>query len=331
MNVFLIGGTGFTGPPLIRQLLEHGHDVTFLHRGQTHDKRTAGAREIIADRKNLSQLSHAIAHASPDVVVDMIPFIADDAETTRRACRSFVPRVVALSSIDVYLAFGRIQNTEPGPLQPTPLTEESALRETDQPNGPKIDKIAVERCYLQDAEPAATILRLPAIYGARDKYRRSRSYLKRMDDGRHTILPGEMIAGWKFSRGYVDNVAHAIALAVENNRAAGETFNVAEPQAMTELEFVRAIGEAAGWHGEITVLPDAALPQSLQTPVNFAQNWDVDTRKIRTRLGYSEIVDPREAIRRTVEWERADPPEVEPFELHYDEEDEALAAHQAST
>ena len=293
MRVLLIGGTGCTGPVLVSQLLERGHEVNFLHRGQTHDARTRGAREIIADRNNSSQLTNAIAGASPDIVVDMIPFTAEDAAMTKRACRDVVSRVVALSSIDVYLAYGRIKKTEPGPLQPTPLTEASALRETNQPEGPECDKTAVERTFMNDPDLPATILRLPAIYGARDKYRRLRCYLKRMDDGRQTILLGESIAAWKFSRGYVDNVSHAIVLAIENDQAVGEIFNVAERHAMTELNFVRAIGAAAGWHGEVRILPDTQLPKHLQPQANFEQNWDVDSKKInclgsRTMSGISQ-------------------------------------------
>ncbi len=324
MNILLIGGTGFTGPALVRQLLERNHEVTCLHRGLTHDPRTSGAREILADRRDPSQLASAIADVSPDVVVDMIPFTAEDAENTIRACRDTVPRVVALSSIDVYLAYGRIHRTELGALQPTPLTEESALRETDQPEGPASDKIAVERAFLGDPHLRTTILRLPAIYGARDKHRRLRIYLKRMDDDRESILLGQTISTWKFSRGYVDNVAHAITLAIENDHQASRVFNVAEPHAMTEEEFVRAIGEAANWHGEVRILPDAQLPQHLQQPVNFEQNWDVDTQAIRSKLGYTELVTVPDAFRRTVEWERANPPETEPYEIDYDQEDKAL-------
>lgn len=325
MRIFLIGGTAFTGPPLIRELMERGHDVTFLHRGNTHDTRTKGAHEIIADRKESSRLIDAIASTSPDIVVDMIPFTEEDAKATLIACKNVVPRVVALSSIDVYLAYGRIWKTEPGPIQPTPLTETSALRETNQPEGPERDKIAVERAFMDDANVSATILRLPAIYGPRDKQRRFRCYLKRMDDKRKSILLSKTISTWKFSRGYVDNVAHAIALAIEDDRASGKVFNVAEPIAMTETEFVRAIGKAAGWHGEVTVLQDAQMPKHIAPSVNFEQDWNVDTQKIRAQLGYTEIVDAHDAIRRTVEWERANPPEVETIEYDYDQEDKAIS------
>jgi len=50
------------------------------------------------------------------------------------------------------------------------------------------------------------------VYGPGDNQHRIFEYLKRMDDGRTAILltgPG----GWRWSRGYVENVAAAIALA----------------------------------------------------------------------------------------------------------------------
>ena len=59
--------------------------------------------------------------------------------------------------------------------------------------------------------------------------------------------------------------------------------------------------------------------------INFEQDWEVDSQKIRAQLGFSEIVDVQEALRRTVEWERANPPDVEPHEYNYAQEDEALS------
>ncbi len=283
-----------------------------------------GAREFIADRGDHSGLAAAIAEAEPEVVVDMIPFTPAEAKMAIGACKGIASRAIALSSIDVYLAYGRIHRTEPGPIQATPLSETSALRETVEPEGPDKDKVGVERVYLKDAELPATILRLPAIYGPRDKQRRLRAYLKRMDDARDAILLAESMAGWRFSRGYVENVAQAITLAIENSSAAGEIYNVAEPSAMTELEWVRRIGEAADWHGEVVVLPDIRLPKHLQPKVDFAQDWEVTTEKIRTQLGYAETVEVGDGIRRTIEWERSNPPEIEPFEYDYDKEDAAL-------
>ena len=34
MRVLVIGGTGITGPHVVRRLVEMGHEVTIFHRGQ---------------------------------------------------------------------------------------------------------------------------------------------------------------------------------------------------------------------------------------------------------------------------------------------------------
>ena len=56
----------------------------------------------------------------------------------------------------------------------------------------------------------------------------------------------------------------------------------------------------------------------------MAQNLVTDTGRIRQELGYREEVPPAEALRRTVEWERANPP-GQPPPLDYVEEDRVLA------
>ena len=34
MRILMIGGTGPSGIPIVERLVEHGHDVTILHRGE---------------------------------------------------------------------------------------------------------------------------------------------------------------------------------------------------------------------------------------------------------------------------------------------------------
>ncbi len=48
----------------------------------------------------------------------------------------------------------------------------------------------------------------------------------------------------------------------------------------------------------------------MAVPFNTAQGLAVDTTRIRVELGYREGADPDDALRRTLEWERAHLPEV---------------------
>ena len=49
------------------------------------------------------------------------------------------------------------------------------------------------------------------------------------------------------------------------------------------------------------------LPSHLRHEANWDQHWNVDTTRIRQELDYVEPVAQEEALRRTVEWERAHP------------------------
>jgi nucleoside-diphosphate-sugar epimerase len=101
-------------------------------------------------------------------------------------------------------------------------------------------------------------------------------------------------AAWRCTRGYVEDVAWAIRLAVDG-RAAGQILNVGEAQALPELEWVRTIAAAAGWSGQ--VISDPAAPPS--SPVDWAMPLVVDTHRIREVLGYREPVGREDGLRRT--------------------------------
>ena len=186
-----------------------------------------------------------------------------------------------------------------------------------------------ERIVLGEAELPGTVLRLPAIYGPGDYLHRLWPYLKRMDDGRPFIILPEGFAQWRWTRGYVENVAEAIALAAAA-RTAGRVYNVGEPEAFSELEWAQKIAEAVGWCGRFMILPAERTPAHLGMHGNTAQHWVASTDRIRNELGYREVVSPQESLRRTIEWERAHPPEPPLLPLDYAAEDAAAAASTAA-
>jgi len=244
-------------------------------------------------------------------------------------------RVVALSSQDVYRAYGTLIGLNAGPVETAPLTEDAPLRALLYPYRGRAqsaedrmynyEKILVERLYLGAPDLAATILRLPMIYGPRDRQHRTFEYLKRMDDGRPYILLGKGMAEWRWTRGYVADVAQAIALAVTHDEAAGRVYNVGEADALTELEWVRAIGLAAGWEGQIALIPTARLPATLDPGINTDQPLVTDTTRIREELGYAERVPRERALRQTIDWQRDNPPEqIDEARFDYEAEDELL-------
>ncbi len=342
MRVLLIGGTGFLGPDVVRFLTEAGHDVTILHRGE-HEREVGPVRHVHGDRLG-PELADAARSVAPEVILDMAPLTEAHAEATMTAAHRVARRVVAISSSDVYRAYGRLHGTEPGAPEPVPIGEDAPLREKLYPyrNWQRMtvpwrdeyDKIPVERHVMGDAEIAGTILRLAFVHGPRSY--RYFEYLRRMDEARPVIPIAASFATWRGTRAYSEDVARAIALAVMNERAAGRVYNVGEAAGTSEADWVRLIGAAAGWDGAVVPVPEDAVPDSLRERLpkwmteRETQEFVLDTGRIRRELGHAERISREEGLRRTVAWMRENPPigdhAVIRAGFDYTAEDELLAA-----
>ena len=342
MNILILGGTGFIGPYVVRRLVELGHAVTLYHRGRTEADLPAAIQHLHAPgfTRDLPRQAATLARLAPEVVLYMVPHGEEDTRLVVDAVTGVARRLVALSSVDVYRAYGRVIGTEPGPPDPEPLTEDAPLRERLYPfrdmaapgsgagerSPDTYEKILAERLVMGAANLPGTVLRLPMVYGPGDYQHRLFPYLKRMDDGRPAIVLDEGLAAFRAPRGYVENVAAAIALAVVDDRAAGRVFNVGEPESLSEAEWARRIAVAAGWQGRLVTVPRERLPETLRPRMNTDQDWALDTGRIREELGYQEPVAQAEGVRRAVAWERQHPPAtIPPEEFDYAAEDAALA------
>jgi nucleoside-diphosphate-sugar epimerase len=340
MRILLIGTTGFSGSHVVRQLAGLGHEVCVFHRGITRPP--VPVNEIVGDRNELQFHAERFRALRPDIVVD---FVLSDGKQAKQLIETFsglTARIVAISSGDVYRASGILHGFETGPLQPVPLTEESELRTKQNVYGPETlarlrstfswlgdeyDKIPVENAVMNAPDLAGTVLRLPMVYGPGDPLHRLFPYLKRMDDKRPAILLQDDAASWRGPRGYVENVAAAIALVTVAPAAAGRIYNIAEKEALSEADWVRAIGSVVHWNGGVIALSKDGLPAHLRVPYRNEQHWEMSSARIRKELGYKEPIDFTTALERTIAWERANPPaQIDPKQFDYAAEDAALAA-----
>lgn len=339
-RILVIGGGGFIGSYLVRQLRDAGHELAVLQRRADTDSGIAGLVKIRGDRNRLSESRIQIRQFAPDVVVDLILSSGQQAQQLMDESHEFTRRVVAISSMDVYRAWGVLHGSEPGPLEPLPLTEDSPLRTIRQLYPPETvkmlqntfpwldddyDKIAVEQAIMSSSVVSGTVIRLPMVWGPGDPLHRFFPLLKRIADGRRAIVLSEDLAAWRGPRGYVENVAHAIALAATSEQAAGRIYNVCHEPSLSELAWERMIAEQMKWNGKFAVLPRERTPKHLLQPGNAAQHVVASSERLRTELGYKELVELDEAIRRTVDWEQSNlPAVVNSQQFDYDAEDAAL-------
>jgi nucleoside-diphosphate-sugar epimerase len=335
MNVLALGATGFIGPHIVRQLVDRGCTVTIFHRGGTHAEVPRSVRYMFGDRDHLSAFKTSFAQLAPDVVLDVIPYTEKHAADLVRVFTGIAHRLVVLSSGDVYRNYGGLWGNEHHEPDPVPLTEDAPVRDhlylhrsqagLAFPYKDDYEKILVERVALSAPQLPGTVLRLPCVFGPGDRHHRLRPYLKRMEDGRSAILLDDRQAGWLWTRGYVENVAAAIVLALLDERASGRVYNVGQRAAQTEESWVRTIGHAAGWTGNVVPLSSERLPAHLRTSFDWRYHLATDTSRLREELGFREPISEEEALARTLEWERCHPvthDELEQFD--YTAEDAAL-------
>ncbi len=332
MRFLILGGTRFIGPAVVRLLAVQGHTVAVFHRGDSQAELPSDIVRIFGDRRSLANFRAEFVRFAPDVVIDTFAMTERDGQDVMQVFAGVARRVVVLSSMDVYRAYDRFRGVDPGEPELRALTEDAPLRDRLFPYQSQTkdeddllfhyEKILVERAVLGQADLPATVLRLPCVYGPGDYQHRAFEYLKRMDDGRSTILLGRLRAAWRWTRGYVEDVAASVVLAATDERAAGQVFNVGEPEGLTEEQWVRKIGQAAGWTGNVRVVPDEQLPEHLRTAFDWRQHIVGHTSKIRRVLGYREHVAGDEAMAGTVAWERGHPPaQVDSKQFDYVAED----------
>jgi nucleoside-diphosphate-sugar epimerase len=347
-RVLIIGGTVFVGPSVVRELVSGDHEVAVFHRGEHETDLPASVRHIHGDRARIVDHRDAFRAFAPDAVVDMRSMTERDARGVIDAVSGTAERLVAVSSMDVYRAYGRAHGTEPGPPVATPFDEDSPLRERLFPyrddTPPSIgerpawlgeyDKILVERTVLGATDVSGTVVRFPMVHGERDEQRRFYWLWKRMVDHRAAIVMTAKAAAFRSSRTHVDNAAHAVALAVTNDGARGRVYNVGEPDALPWIEWGRLVASHLRWPGELLVAPSEQMPMALRDrrPDMWDHHLIVETSRIRQELGYDELVGRAEGLERALEWYSHSPP-ADPAAaagLDYRTEDEAIVTIRGS-
>lgn len=339
MKILVIGGTRFIGPSVVRKLHAQDHTVTLFHRGKSRVDFPKDIPHILGDRNSLADFRGKFSGLKLDVVLDMIPITEKHAQTVVEVFKGLTERIVAISSQDVYRAYGLLLGIEEGDIEPTPMNEDSPVRtklfpyRQDKPrtdDDPRrilddYEKILIERIIMDNAEAAGTVLRLPMVYGPLDYQHRLYSYVRRMEDKRPAIIMEKGMTEWRSSVGYVENVADAIVLAITNSSARNRIYNVAEPENLSQSEWIKRIGNIFGWQGKVVVLSKEELPQKMRAGFRTEQDLTVDTTRIRNELRYREIVQLNEALRNTIKWEIENPPtQIDPELYDYKTEDEIL-------
>ncbi len=329
MTVLVTGGSGLVGSHVILALKAAGEPVRALVHSRSRDAVVAlGAEPVEGDTRDpdawrvAAAGARAIVHAAAIVAAKTSreEFFAVNVGGTGQAitaARESGARLLHVSSVAVYgrtpgvsAGGGGVDEDTPlGKLQPHDFYAQSKRR-------------AEEVLWEEVARGglAAVVVRPNVIYGEYDRVFSPRV----VRAVRFGIVPQVFPGTNRLSCVYAGNVAAAIVRAIDAPAASGRAYNVTDdgPASHTQRGFVDAFAQALGVRVRRVTLPYAvarfvvdwwARAQFLLRPgtypgiggaaVRFLSGENpYSSARARRDLGWEPVVDPIEAVRRTVAW-----------------------------
>ncbi len=307
MKALVIGGTGPSGPYIVNGLLQRGCEVTILHGGQHEVEFMQPVEHIHTDPHFAETLGPALAGRSFDIVLatyGRMRIIAD-------IVKGKTGRFIGAGGSAVYA-----HRNDPrwGPLgQPTHVPEDSPR--CDDPSGSKFNYLmwVTEETVMQahrEGHYNATYFRYPMLYGPHAPANPDWSIVRRVLDGRRQLVIAAN--GLIKRRGYAQNAAHALLLAVDKpTESSGQIYNIRDEQQYTQRQYIDFIARHLRHEWEVVeVSPDlahrvykggaGALPAGVM---------EFDISKIKSQLGYRDVVTPAQGLAASVDWLVANRPQ----------------------
>jgi nucleoside-diphosphate-sugar epimerase len=323
-RVLVIGGTGPTGIPIVRGLVERGHTVTILHRG-THERSETPAvvEHLHHDPYDVDSLRAGLEGRTFDVVLAMYGRLRRIAEVTAGR----VGRFVSVGGVPAIRGWMNPYLEDPHGL-PVPV-DESAPTVARPEDDEKGFRVARTEEFVFEHHPGAAHFRYPYAYGPYQVVPREWLVVRRLLDGRSRIIvPDDGLT--LHHHGYTENLAHAVLLGVDRpDDAAGKVFNCGDEEALTVRQVVELCAAALGRDLDIVSVPHELSPVTRPLQMQPLPTHRVlDISRLRHDLGYHDVVPAREAVGRTARWLAENQPErggteevilADPFD--YDAED----------
>ncbi|MGI9596821.1 MAG: NAD-dependent epimerase/dehydratase family protein, partial [Acidimicrobiales bacterium] len=105
------------------------------------------------------------------------------------------------------------------------------------------------------------------------------------------------------SASYVENAANAVLCAVDRSDVGGRIFNVTDERLLTIRQMAEVVADELDHRFEFVSMPtDLAVPARPVLMHHSSAHRVVNTRALGEVLGYRDVVEPEEGLRRTVRW-----------------------------
>lgn len=302
MKALIIGGTGLISTGIVKALRARGAVITVFNRGKTDDRLGPATKRLQGDRNDFAAFESAMAAAGKwDVVIDMICFRPDQAESDVRAFAGRCRHFIFCSTVCTY---GNTQTVVPT-TEATPQTPHSAYGR---------DKVACEQVFLR-ANAAGrlpvTIFRPSHTFGPGggiiNNLGWEPNFVDRLRQGRPIVVSGDGHGLWQSA--FSEDVGVGFAGVAGRSECFGEAYNVTGDEVVTWDDYTRRTAAAIGApEPRIVHLPtdlllalDRKRYVALEEIFRFHGVYSSDKLK-RVVPAYRSATPYAEAVRRTVAW-----------------------------
>lgn len=308
MRVIVIGGKGHIGTYLVPRLVEAGHEVVCLSRGQRDPYRPHAAwrsvQQVTVDRAAAEQagtFGSQVAALQPDVVIDLICFTLESARQIVEGLRGRVQHFLHCGTIWVH-----------GPTVQAPTTE-------DEPRRPfgdyGIQKAAIERYLLGEARRGdlpATVLHPGHIVGPGWNPLNPAGHFNpqvftRLARGGELSLPNLGLE--TVHHVHADDVAQLFMQAMTHwGAAVGESFHAVSPQALSLAGYAERMAAWFGQEANLRYLPweewktTVSADEARATWDHIAHSPNCSIAKAQRLLGYRPRYTSLQAVQEAVTW-----------------------------
>jgi nucleoside-diphosphate-sugar epimerase len=308
MRVVVLGGSGHIGTFLVPRLVRAGHEVVNLTRGSREpyvpDEAWSAVEQIVVDRAAedaAGTFGDRVAALQAEVVVDLICFTPESAAALVEALRGRTAQLIHCGTIWRYGASVKqpMREDDSSPPFGEYGTQKAAIAEllaAETESGGLVTTVLQPGHISGPGWPPIGPLGSldPAVWYA-------------VSAGQEIAVPG--LGAELMHHVHADDVAQAFQLAMEHrDAAAGESFNVVAPSALTVRGFLAI---AAGWFGQSARTRSVSWEEfRAGTSAEYADaSWQhlcrsqyASIEKARTKLGYAPAYEPEAAVLDGIRW-----------------------------
>ncbi len=330
-TMLVTGASGMIGYFTIRRALEEGYRVRAMVRPTSDRSRLEGLDiEVVQADMGIPEtlppavagvdvLVHAAAHIGdwgPAEKYRAINVVGLEHLLTAVQRQGGLRRYIHISTLGVYPARHHYGTDETAPID---------LEGLDGYTRTKAEAEIVVRRFIDEYQLPAVILRPGFVYGPGERHVIPRLLEKFASGQMKFIGDGSKL----LNNTYVGNFIDAIFLAIDNDRAVGETFNIRDGRLVTRQEYINTVADYLGkphpgkvplWLAQLLVGPIegwARLVGKKEAPILtrarmkfMTRNLDFSIEKAQRILGYQPRVDFQEGIKETLDWATGSRPDA---------------------